>query len=216
MNNLINSLLLPSLSMICSGTIAFYFKTNCYFGSLQSLSLWFMHKSLFINCVFWNHMQDISPWPGVQMKVSHFKRQVASHLAHGPERQPLYFINSLGVRHCPLISRLGRQPDSKWKHITAHLHVSWSAMTRVNVMGILVSKCISRYLAPHPRLPLCPAFFFEAGHEWQEFISAFSCENPHSCQMQAGGMNEIVGGYLRLISLVFKRSLMYDLKTKYA
>ena len=175
-----------------------------------------MHKSLFINCVSWNHMQDISPWPGVQMKVSHFKRQVASHLAHGPERQPLYFINSLGVRHCPLISRLGRQPDSKWKHITAHRHVSWSAMTRVNVMGILVSKCISRYLAPHPPLPPPPPFFSQARAQGQGILRAFSFEKPPSCQMQAGGMNEIVGGYLRLISLIFKRSLMYDLKTKYA
>ena len=160
MNNLINCLLLHYLSMICTGMIAFYFKTNCYFGSLLSLSLWFVHKGLFINCVSWNHMQDISPWPGVQMKVSHFKRQVASHLAHGPERQPLYFINSLGVRHCPLISRLGRQPDSKWKHITAHLHVSWSAMTRVNVTGILVSTCISRYLAPPPPTPPLLRFVF--------------------------------------------------------
>lgn len=47
------------------------------------------------------------------MKVSHFKRQVASHLMLSPESHPLYFINSLGGRGCPLISCLSRQPDSK-------------------------------------------------------------------------------------------------------
>lgn len=105
------------------------------------------------------------------MKVSHFKSQVASHLVHGPERQPLYFINSLGVRHRPLISCLGRQPDSKWKRITAHLHVSWPAMTRVNVMGIFGWKQEQAHHLPFRLLS------FE---EWREFLSAFSCENAHS------------------------------------
>lgn len=53
------------------------------------------------------------PQPGVQMKVSHFKRQVGSHLMLSPECHPLYFINSLRGRGCPLISCLSRQPDSK-------------------------------------------------------------------------------------------------------
>lgn len=130
-----------------------FFKINCYFGLLLVISLKCMHKSLFlINCISWNHMEAFSPRPRVQMKVSHLKSQVASHLVHGPERQPLYFINSLGVRHCPLISCLGRRPDSKWKRITAHLHVSLSAMTRVNVKGIFSSKCISRYSTFSPLL----------------------------------------------------------------
>lgn len=171
------------------GTIAFlfiYFLTNCFFGLALIIRRKCMHKSLFINCVSWNHMQAISPRPGVQVKVSRLQSQVASPLVHGPERQPLCFINSLGARHCPLISCLGRQPDSKWKRITAHLHVSWSAMTTVKAKGIFSSKCISRYSTF-----FLPILSFQGRTRvtgiYKYFsTSAFCCENTHSCQMLAG------------------------------
>lgn len=55
----------------------------------------------------------------------------------GSERQPSCFINSLG--DSPLISCLGRRPDSEWEHITAHLHVSWFVMTQLKAKKILFS-----------------------------------------------------------------------------
>lgn len=58
-------------------------------------------------------MASLHSTPWVQVKVSHFKRQVASYLTLSPESHQLYFINSLGGRGCPLISCLSRQPDSK-------------------------------------------------------------------------------------------------------
>ncbi|KAI4831718.1 hypothetical protein KUCAC02_001247, partial [Chaenocephalus aceratus] len=83
----------------------------------------------------------LSPRPGVEMKVSYFASQAASHLLHGRERQPLYFTSGLGVRHhCPLISCRGSQPD---RHENTLQDVSWAAVTSVSVEGICTSHRIS-------------------------------------------------------------------------
>lgn len=74
---------------------------NCYFF------FFFYHKLKRAT------MASLHSTPWVQVKVSHFKRQVAPHLTLSPESHQLYFINSLGGRGCPLISCLSRQPDSK-------------------------------------------------------------------------------------------------------
>ncbi len=61
-----------------------------------------------------------------------------------------------------------------------------------------------------------PSFFFFQGRAGVTGIYKLFLLWKHIFMRDAGRINEIVSSYLRLISLILKRSLMYDLKTKRA
>lgn len=76
-------------------------------------------------------------------------------------------------------------------------------MTGVSVTGIFGLKWFSRY----PPSPLPLSLWL-----WQEIYKHFLLWK-HTFVADTGWINEFVSGYLRLISLIFQRSLMCDLKT---
>lgn len=110
-------------------------------------------------------------------------------------------------RSTPLSSDILSREAAR-QQITAHLHVSWSAMTRVGVTGIFGLKWFSRYpshLSLSPSFSLCVSLkgIYKSVLLWKHTIAAY-----------AGRINEFVSGYLRLISLIFKRSFDVWLENK--
>ena len=102
---------------------------------------------IILSCKKWPVMPVKQHWPYADANKP---ERHCYFLSNGPQPKitalrgtVCILLNSLGVSHSALISYQERQPDSKRKHITAHLYVSWPAMTTSNVKWILGLKCMS-------------------------------------------------------------------------